>query len=398
MKSSKLICINIRIQTFNMSDIFVNTTVFSDKERAQNWFGVPHQIEDIDSIYQPWAFEESMIIMGKSHTEHHDNLLFNKLADVSYYQKNKQVQRKPSEELWSLCDLTSQDEHMERIQNYFNYDINRKCEIKDHQKSNKSGDGLDHNNSKFSMEHSINQFNSADCAEKQVYIEPKVRLCINRKDVVIKRYDLILTQLIRFSYILHVCWQFLYTPFLFIATKRNLSSILRSMRKYYSKLIEDMTKFNRKLRNIKLKQSLLIDSSEMLVSKIKFCYITTSLPFYLSAIAFPNDVKKLLKKACRLNNEDKSNYKMLIDEVNNIDKIFTRYSKKTLSEFLSKPEYSALLLYYLDKIQNKEYKDNWQILKDIATNSIENWRSLNASNGSNSTSFDWWYSGIMKRL
>lgn len=143
--------------------------------------------------------------MSKNQTEHHDNLFFNKLADVSYYQKNKQVQRKPSEELWSLCDLTSQDEHMERIQNYFNYDINREYEIKDHQKSNKSGDGLDQNNSNFSMEHSINQFNSADCAEKQVYIEPKVRLCINRKDVVIKRYDLILTQLIRFSYILHAC-------------------------------------------------------------------------------------------------------------------------------------------------------------------------------------------------
>ena len=45
--------------------------------------------------------------------------------------------------------------------------------------------------------------------------------------------------------------------------------------------------------------------------------------------------------------------------------------KKVLKEFTKMPEVSVLLLNYLGKVNNTEYQDHYKMLKDLATESID---------------------------
>ena len=56
-----------------------------------------------------------------------------------------------------------------------------------------------------------------------------------------------------------------------------------------------------------------------LINKIDFSYGTKGLPFYLSIVAFPNDMKKLLKRASIIDPINKAHYMKFSSEANNID-------------------------------------------------------------------------------
>jgi len=166
-----------------------------------------------------------------------------------------------------------------------------------------------------------------------VHDESKVKFCINRRDVVIK-------------------------------------SILRSMRKYYADLIQDNTGFKRRTRNTKLKHRMLLKSSAEILENTRDGAASKSLAFCLAAVALPCDMKKLLaslSKSRKVRKEVVAEGLLIIDV---IESTLNRFSKKVLASFMSKPELCVLLLNYLGKVRNEEYQEHYDMLSDMAKNSV----------------------------
>jgi hypothetical protein len=67
------------------------------------------------------------------------------------------------------------------------------------------------------------------------------------------------------------------------------------MKKYYSNLFQDNTNFRRKMRNIKLRHKMLIACSVDVSENLGISGFDKTLPFFLASIAFPLDMKKVLK-------------------------------------------------------------------------------------------------------
>lgn len=144
------------------------------------------------------------------------------------------------------------------------------------------------------------------------------------------------------------------------------------MRKYFADILEEKCGFDRKMRNIKQKHNSLISSSIEIVDKLKLDYVSKSLPFYIAAIAFPNDVKKILQKSCKVNLEMKSDYVKCSNEIFNIEIALMKYSKKNLAELLNNADISVLLNHYLNKVHNSEYEEHYKILKGMSRKTIDN--------------------------
>lgn len=162
-----------------------------------------------------------------------------------------------------------------------------------------------------------------------------VKQCLNRKDVVIK-------------------------------------SILRSMRKYYADLLQDNSDYKRKIRNIKLKHKKLINCSIALAHSLDLGGITDNVAFYLAAVAFPQDLKKILVKQLKNPQVRNDQVKAAINSVDTIEKALTRFSKQVIEDFLNIPEICLLLLHYLNKVSNPDYKNYFKVLNEMATTSLEN--------------------------
>ena len=137
-------------------------------------------------------------------------------------------------------------------------------------------------------------------------------------------------------------------------------------------MLEDKCEFDRKQRNIKLKHNSLINSSIELADKFKLDYSSKSLPFYIAAIAFPNDVKKVLQKSCKSNSDMKSDYLKCSNEIFNIEIALMKYSKKNLAELLKNSDISFLLFNYLNKVHNSEYEDHYKLLRDMSKSTLDN--------------------------
>lgn len=143
------------------------------------------------------------------------------------------------------------------------------------------------------------------------------------------------------------------------------------MRKYYSDLLQDNTNYRRKMRNVKLKHKLLISCSIEVTNNLKLEKFRKSLPFYLAAIAFPVDLKKIMKKGSKAKPKNKEDFESGVDIIDNIENALTKFNKKVLKDFTKMPEVSVLLLNYLGKVNNTEYQDHYKMLKDLATESID---------------------------
>jgi hypothetical protein len=142
------------------------------------------------------------------------------------------------------------------------------------------------------------------------------------------------------------------------------------MRKFYSDLLQENTTFKRKIRNVDLKHKLLISSSLELVKSLNLDGCDESISYYLSCLAFPHDVKKILRKSIASDSENSHIYENGVEIIQRIENALSKYSKKVLNEFIMVPEIALLLLNYLQKVQNKEYEHHYSTLKDLADKSI----------------------------
>lgn len=169
---------------------------------------------------------------------------------------------------------------------------------------------------------------------EQIDVSAHVKNCLNRKDVVIK-------------------------------------SILRSMRKYYADLVQDNSEYKRKIRNIKLKHKTLVNSCLDLSKALSLTQVDNNVAFFLTAIAFPTDLRKILVNTRAEMPNNKNAIQIGLKAIDKIESAMTRYSKKVMSEFIKIPEICMLLLNYLSKAKNEGYKEHYVFLKEMANASLE---------------------------
>jgi hypothetical protein len=115
---------------------------------------------------------------------------------------------------------------------------------------------------------------------------------------------------------------------------------------------------------------MLINSSIDVSNAIDLSTFKKSLPFFLASIAFPIDMKKMLKKAAKNKPGNKRDFNSGVDIIKSIESAMTHYSKKVMKDFVKMPEVSALLLNYLSKVDSQAYKGHYKMLKDMAEKSI----------------------------
>lgn len=174
---------------------------------------------------------------------------------------------------------------------------------------------------------------SKELLREKIDDSPHVKHCLNRKDVVVK-------------------------------------SILRTMRKYYAELVQDNSEYKRKIRNIRVKHKTLINWAKDLAKALSLSSSDNNVAFYLTALAFPTDLRKILVNAGEENPDNKSEFSVGIQAIDIIENAMTRYSKKVMQDFIRIPEIWLLLLNYLSKVRNEEYQQHYQMLSEMATHSM----------------------------
>ena len=120
-----------------------------------------------------------------------------------------------------------------------------------------------------------------------------------------------------------------------------------------------------------MKHQKLIYSTTQIANLLNISQFKDSLGFYLAAVAFPNDLKKILKNAIKDIPQHENEFKFGLQVLDKIDDALTKYSNRCMKEFIKIPEICVLLKNYLSKVQNPEYKEHYKNLNDMATTSLE---------------------------
>ena len=90
----------------------------------------------------------------------------------------------------------------------------------------------------------------------------------------------------------------------------------------------------RKIRNIRLKHQKLVSKAISVAQTLNFRQFDNSLGFYLAAIAFPSDFRKILKNGIE---DNPKHYKVFSDGLkilNKVEEALIRYSKRILKAFV----------------------------------------------------------------
>lgn len=153
-------------------------------------------------------------------------------------------------------------------------------------------------------------------------------------------------------------------PVDFLSLKRKdvvFKSIFRMMRRYYCQLLESTTGYNRKEKCLKVKHKDLLKSLLKGMPMLNFSDFAPNMAFYFGAFAYPSDLRKILeesKQQFRTQNEVLSQAMFIVELVDNC---FNRFSKKILNDILSVPQFSFLIHYYLENVDDlSEYPKPFQ--------------------------------------
>ena len=122
------------------------------------------------------------------------------------------------------------------------------------------------------------------------------------------------------------------------------------MRNYYWDLIQDNTSYRRKMRNIKLKHKMLIMYSKQLSESLFSAQLNEWTSFFLAALAFPSDMKKILRQSLKIKKNSKDHISKALELIGVIEGVMKNFSTKSLVNFLQINEISCLLLNYLAKV------------------------------------------------
>ena len=164
-------------------------------------------------------------------------------------------------------------------------------------------------------------------------------------------------------------------PSEFLSLKRKdvvMKSIFRMMRRYFCKLMEDVSGYDRKEKQLKVKHAKLIESVKAGVVSLGFSDFSNNMAFYFSVFAYSSDMRKILEEAkhkYRSQNEVIHKALYIVDLVENC---FNRYSKKVMLDLLSVPEFAFLIRHYLSKVDDLseypvQFQNCYKILMDNKT-------------------------------
>ena len=126
----------------------------------------------------------------------------------------------------------------------------------------------------------------------------------------------------------------------------------------------------KKLRSIKVKHKTLIDTLINVIKTLNLVHFQESLTFYFAAIAFPGDLRKMIKSASVEKRKYKREFCIGLQILNTIEAAFLRHSKSILNEFIKIPEASYLLINYLETLQEEEFSEVHSYLKEIASKTL----------------------------
>jgi hypothetical protein len=150
----------------------------------------------------------------------------------------------------------------------------------------------------------------------------------------------------------------------FLSLKRKdvvMKSIFRMMRRYYCKLLEDATGYNRKEKCLQIKHQELIKNIDEGMKKLNFSTFSNNMSFYFAAFAYPSDMRKILEEAKQQYRTQNELLSQAIYIVQLVDNCFNRFSKKVLNDMLSIPQFSYFINYYLTNIDDlMEYPKPFQ--------------------------------------
>lgn len=165
----------------------MNSIVFEECDLQQNWFAFGQKAEDIHRFSQAYSFEGASEVLKDNSFSIEEISLFEWNFGADNKHQDFRKQRKSSEDFWSVCDLKSLNEDSGLLDNQIKPDSISE-EI-----SNKKHDGVDSdvNTNWVSQSLSLQQVNSNSYSSTElnesIEVEAKVKLWLNRKDVVIKR-------------------------------------------------------------------------------------------------------------------------------------------------------------------------------------------------------------------
>lgn len=162
----------------------------------------------------------------------------------------------------------------------------------------------------------------------------------------------------------------------FLSLKRKdviFKSIFRMMRRFFWKLLEENTNYDRKEKCINTKHKQLIKYISIGMQTLGFNTFANNMPFYFAAFAYPSDMRKILeesKQQFRTQNEIISQATYIVELVDNW---FNRFSKKILNDMLSIPQISFFIHYYLTNVDDfSEYPRSFKSCYDILIKSRDN--------------------------
>lgn len=165
----------------------MNSIVFEECDLEQNWFVFDQKVEEIHRFDQSYIYDDASEVLkdNASSIEEISSFEWNFGSDNQH--KNFKSQRKSSEDLWSLCDLQSQYEDSGMLNGELKADsiieekeAKQPCDVESDVHTNWVSQSLS------SQQLKSNCYSSSEFKES-IEVEAKVKLCINRKDVVIKR-------------------------------------------------------------------------------------------------------------------------------------------------------------------------------------------------------------------
>jgi len=320
-----------------MNSHYSSSNLFDEQDFPSNWFSSScYMLNDIDNdsiVFQ--SFEEN----SNEHIPKYDNNSSSVASDSESCNIDSiDSIEQEANPIWDEYDLDNPSLSANSLLQLTIGNNGQKVDVEGSSDDSKTSTlKLDDNEINFTSAAS-DSYQSKDLLKESITCEAKVKMCLNRKDVVIK-------------------------------------SILRSMRQYYADLLQDNTNYRRKMRNIKLKHKLLISCSKEVADSIALSDFQKSLPFYLASVAFPIDVKKIMKKSAKSNSKHRSLFNQGVDIINNIETALSKFSKKVLEDFVKMPEICILLLNYLSKVDNQEYQEHYKMLKVMASDSISEYNN-----------------------
>lgn len=143
------------------------------------------------------------------------------------------------------------------------------------------------------------------------------------------------------------------------------------MRRYYADLLQSNTNYRRKIRNIHKKHQMLVASCTEIAKELCIEGYQESLPFFIAAISFPIDMRKILMKASRMKRGQDKSFIKGVEIIKHVEKAMLNFSEKTLKDYIDIPEISSLLLHYLSLVENRQYEEHYEFLREMAENRLK---------------------------